>query len=98
MSGRSNYSQYELRRYLQALQESDGKLGESIRLRLRSASRWEDETAEKLTDNICEEAEIILRKQTDPFVQYPGLFELDVQLADALNAYEDTLRILGGGS
>lgn len=95
---RSNYSQYELRRYLQALQESDRALGESIRLRLRSASRWEDETAGKLTDNICEEAEIILRKQTEHFVRYPGLFELDTQLADAINAYEETLRILGGGS
>ena len=98
MSGRSNYSQYELRRYLQALKESDDKLGEDIQLRLRSASRWEDETAGKLTENICEEAEIILRKQTEYFVRYPGLFELDTQLADAMNAYEDTLRLLGGRS
>ena len=93
---RADYRTDELRRMLGSLQDSGGLLGDRIRRRLCSAARWNDKTGGELTDHICEEAENILRKQTDYLVHYPGLFELDTSLQDAFAAYEETSAMLGG--
>ena len=91
------YRASELHNLLATLQSSDANLGKSIRREL-SAAGWNDETGEKLTDNICAEAETILHKQTEHIVRYPGLFEMEYTLADAFSAYEETVALLGGGS
>ena len=93
---REDYRTSELRRLLADLQNSDERLGEAIRRNLCATACWDDKTGQELTDNICTEAESILRKQTEYIVRYPGLFEMEASLTDVFYAYEETAAFLGG--
>jgi hypothetical protein len=89
------FTREELWNLVQRLSRSYENLGDSIEKNMRNGSLWDDKTVCELTRNVCAEAERIRNDQTNHLLRSPcGTFDID--LTEAVNAYDETVAILEG--
>lgn len=89
------FSQEELMKRLQELRTAYDDLGDTVEVNMRRGSTWDDMTARELVRNVAVEAERIRNDQTD-YMLTPPCSALEIDLTDALNAYDETVAILEG--
>lgn len=89
------FSRRELENFLQEIRTAYEGLGDAVAQSMANGSTWDDSTARELMDNVRREAERIRNEQTDHLMRSPG-GALDMELMDAVIAYDETVSILEG--